>query len=75
MRPQNIVIALAIIAGSIGLTAVVERPVAPAQQLATIQQVAPAEIDFAALHREASEALDNLRWAQRRRAQTSTAAY
>jgi hypothetical protein len=35
------------------------------------QQVAPAEIDFTVLHRQASDALDNLRRSQQLRAPTS----
>jgi hypothetical protein len=81
MKPQKVVVALAIVAGGVGLTAMVERPVAPVQQAAAIQQVAvvqeaaPPEFDFTALHRQASDALDNLRRAQQRRAQTNAAAY
>jgi hypothetical protein len=79
MRPRNIAIMLAIMAGGVGLAAVAERPVVPVQQAVAIQQTAalrpaaPPEIDFTALHREASDALDNLRRAQQRRAQTSAA--
>ena len=64
MRPRNIVIMIAIMAGGVGLTAVVERPVVAVQQVAAIPQAAPAEFDFTALHRQASDALDNLRRAQ-----------
>jgi hypothetical protein len=79
MRPRNIAIMLAIMACSVGLAAVAERPavtmqqVAAAEQAAAIQQAALPEFDFTALHREASDALDNLRRAQQRRAQTTAA--
>ena len=80
MRPRNIAIMLAIMAGGVGLAAVAERPVVPMQQAAAIQHVAvvreaaaPPEFDFTALHREASDALDKLRRAQQRRTQTSAA--
>ncbi len=73
MRPQNIVIALAVLAGGVGLTAVAERPAAPVRQAIAIQQVALPEFDFTALHRQASEALDNLRRAQQRGTQTGAA--
>ncbi len=69
MKPRNIVIMIAIMAGGVGLTAMVERPV-----VAAIPQAAPAEFDFTALHRQASDALDNLRRAQQNRASTTTAA-
>jgi hypothetical protein len=79
MRPRNIAIMLAVMAGGVGLAAVAERPAVSVQQAVAAQQVAvgqgaaPAEFDFTALHREASDALDNLRLAQQRRAQTSAA--
>jgi hypothetical protein len=79
MRPRNIAIMLAIMAGGVGLAAVAERPVAPAQQAVAVQQppaiqeAALPEFDFTALHRQASDALDNLRRAQQRRAHTSAA--
>ncbi len=79
MRPRNIAIMLAIMAGGVGLAAVAERPVfavqqaVAVQQTTTIQQAALPEFDFTALHRQASDALDNLRRAQLRRAQTSAA--
>jgi len=79
MRPRNIAIMLAVMAGGAGLAAVAERPVAFVQQAVAVQQVAvgqemaPAEFDFTALHRQASDALDNLRRAQQRRAQASAA--
>jgi hypothetical protein len=69
MKPQNIVIALALITGAAGLSAVAEWRAAP------VEQVAPAEIDFTALHRQASDALDNLRRSQQSRATTGTAAF
>ena len=61
---------LAIMAGGVGLSAVAEWPGASRRR---IEQAAPAEIDFTALHRQASDALDNLRRSQQRRAQTSAA--
>ena len=61
MKPQNIVIALVIIAAGASLSAVAEWPAL------SEQQVAPAEFDFTALHRQASDALDNLRRSQQRR--------
>jgi hypothetical protein len=79
MRPRNFAIMLAVMAGGAGLAAVAERPVAFVQQAVAVQQVAvgqetaPAEFDFTALHRQASDALDNLRRAQQRRAQASAA--
>jgi hypothetical protein len=54
--------------GGASLSAVAEWPVV------SERQVAPAEIIFTALHRWASEALDNLRRSQQRRASTSGAA-
>ena len=62
MKPQNIVIALVIIAAGASLSAVAQWPAL------SERQVAPAEIDFTALHRQASDALDNLRRSQQRRA-------
>ena len=77
MRPRNIAIMLAVMAGGVGLAAVAERPVVAVQQAVAAsewpRQAAPAEFDFTALHRQASDALDNLRRAQQRRAQTSAA--
>jgi len=69
MKPQNIVIALVLIAGVASLSAAAQWP------LARVQQMAPAEIDFTALHQQASDALDNLRRSQQRRASTSIAAF
>ncbi len=69
MKPQNIVIGLALITGAAGLSAVPEWRPAP------VQQVAPAEFDFTALHRQANEALENLRRSQQSRATTGTAAF
>ena len=69
MKPQNIVIALLLIAGGVSLSAVAEWPAISEQQLA------PAEIDFTVLHRQASDALDNLRRAQQRQAPTSPAIF
>ncbi len=65
MKPQNIVIAIVLIAGVASLSAAAQWPLAP------VQQMAPAEIDFAALHQQASDALDNLRRSQQRRASDS----
>ena len=65
MKPQNIVIALVLIAGGISLSAVAQWPAI------SEQQVAPAEIDFTVLRRQASDALDNLRRSQQLRAPTS----
>lgn len=65
MKPQNIVIAIVLIAGVASLSAAAQWP------LASVQQMAPAEIDFAALHQQASDALDNLRRSQQRRASDS----
>jgi hypothetical protein len=65
MKPQNIVIALVLIAGGISLSAVAQWPAI------SEQQAAPAEIDFTVLHRQASDALDNLRRSQQLRAPTS----
>jgi hypothetical protein len=67
MRPQNVAIALVVIAAGISLTAVVEKPVTAERP------VAMADIDFTALHRQASDALDNLRRAQQRGVQTGAA--
>ena len=69
MKPQNIVIALVLIAGGISLSAVAQWPAI------SEQQAAPAEIDFTVLHRQASDALDNLRRSQQLRAPTSPAAF
>jgi hypothetical protein len=55
MKPQNIVIALVLTADGASLSAVAEWPVI------SERQVAPAEFDFTAMHRQASDALDNLR--------------
>ena len=69
MRPQNIVIALVLIAGAASLSAVAQWPAI------SEQQAAPAEIDFTVLHRQASDALDNLRRSQQLRAPTSPAVF
>jgi hypothetical protein len=61
MKPQNIVIALTLIAGSAALSAVAEWPATPEQQ------AAPAEYDFTALRQQASDALTALRQSQERR--------
>ena len=58
MQQQNFVIALVLIAAGASLSVAAEWPALP------VQQVAPAEIDFAALHQQASDALDNLRRSQ-----------
>ena len=58
VKPQIVVIALVLIAGGASLTAVPQRPAI------SEQQAAATEIDFAALHRQASDALDNLRSSQ-----------
>jgi hypothetical protein len=55
MKPQNVAIALVLIAGGVSLTVVAERPVIAEQPAAV------AEIDFTALHRQASDALESLR--------------
>ena len=69
MKPQNIVIGIALITGVAGLSAVPEwRPV-------PVEQVAPAEFDFTALHRQANDALDNLRRSQQSRASTGVAVF
>jgi len=65
MKPHNIVIALVLIAGAASLPAAAQWPVPP------VQQMAPAEIDFTALHQQASDALDNLRRSQQRGASDS----
>ncbi len=52
---QIIVIALTLAAGGAGLSAMSERP------LTAERSMAVAEPDFAALHRQASDALDDLR--------------
>ena len=69
MKPQNIVIALVLIAGGISLSAMAQWPAI------SEQQAAPAEIDFTVLHRQASDALDNLRRSQQLRAPTSPAVF
>lgn len=69
MKPQNIVIALALIAGGISLSALAQWPAI------SEQQVAPAEFDFTVLHRQASDALENLRRSQQRQAQMSPAVF
>ena len=69
MKPQNIVIGLLIIAVGISLSAVAQWPAI------SEQQVAPAEFDFTVLHRQASDALENLRRSQQRQAQMSPAVY
>ena len=69
MKPQNVAIALVVIAGGVSLTAVAERPVIAEQP------VAMAEIDFTALHRQASDALDNLRRSPQTRALAAPAAF
>jgi hypothetical protein len=63
------IIALALIAAGASLAAISERP------LTFERRVAVAEFDFTALHRQASEALDNLRLSQQRRASTSPAVF
>jgi hypothetical protein len=68
--PQLVALALVLIAAGASLSAVAERPAT------SEQQVAAAEIDFAALRRQASDALENLRRAQeRRQAPTGPAAF
>ena len=69
MKPQNIVIALVLIAGAASLSAEAQWPAI------SEQQAAPAEFDFTVLHRQASDALDNLRRSQQRLAPTSPAAF
>jgi hypothetical protein len=69
MKPQNIAIALVVIAGGVGLSMVAERPVIAERP------VAMADIDFSALHRQASDALDNLRRSQQQRTPTSPATF
>ena len=70
MKPQTVVIALVLIAGGAALSAVSERPVTSQPQMAV------AEFDFTALHRQANDALDNLRQMQDRHpASTSPAAF
>ena len=69
MKPQNIVIALTLIAGAASLSAVAQWPAI------SEQQAAPAEFDFTVLHRQASDALDNLRQSQKRQAQMSPAVF
>ena len=69
MKPQNIVIGLLIIAGGISLSAMAQWPAI------SEQQVAPAELDFTVLHRQASDALENLRRSQQRQAQMSPAVF
>jgi hypothetical protein len=58
-----------LIAGVASLSAAAQWPLAP------VQQMAPAEIDFTALHQQASDALDNLRRSQQRRAPTDAAVF
>jgi hypothetical protein len=69
MKPQNIVIALVLIAGAASLSAVAQWPAI------SEQQAAPVEFDFTVLHRQASDALDNLRRSQQRQAQMSPAVF
>ena len=70
VKAQIIVIALVLIAGGAGLSAVPQWPAI------SKQQVAAAEIDFTVLHRQASDALDNLRRSQEsRRVGMSSAAF
>jgi hypothetical protein len=69
MKPQNVAIALVVIAGGVSLTAVAERPVIAKQP------VAMAEIDFTALHRQASDALESLRRSQQLHALTVPASF
>jgi hypothetical protein len=69
MKPQNIVIALALIAGVASLSAVTQWPAI------SEQQAAPAEFDFTLLHRQASDALDSLRRSQQHQAQMSPAVF
>jgi hypothetical protein len=59
--PQIVALALVLIAAGASLSAVSERP------MTAERRVAAAEFDFTALHRQASDALDNLRRAQERR--------
>jgi hypothetical protein len=64
------IVALVLIAAGASLAAVSQRP------QTSERHVAAAEVDFTALHRQASEALDNLRYLQERRhAPTSPAAF
>ena len=64
------IVALVLIAAGASLSVVSERPVT------SERQVAAADIDFTALRRQASDALDNLRRAQERReALTGLAAF
>jgi hypothetical protein len=69
MKTQNIVIAAIAIAGGLGLSVVTERP------LVAEKPVAIADIDFTALHRQANEALDRLRQADRRQTPVSPVAF
>ena len=69
MKPQNIVIALVIVAAGAGLSALAEWPAVAERP------VVPAEIDFTMLHRQANDGLDNLRRSQRHLASTSVAAF
>jgi hypothetical protein len=69
MKPQNFVIALVLIAGGVSLSALAQWPAI------SEQQVAPAEFDFTMLHRQASDALDNLRRSQQHQAPTSPAVF
>jgi len=68
MKPQNIAIALVVIAAGVSLSVGTERPIIAERPVAT------ADIDLAALHRQASDALDKLR-SQQRHALTSPVAF
>jgi hypothetical protein len=59
MKTQNIVIAAIVIAGGMSLSVVTKRPVIAEPP------VAMADIDFTVLRRQANEALDKLRQADR----------
>jgi hypothetical protein len=61
MKPQIIAIALALVAAGASLSAMSGRLITPERQ------VAAAEFDFKTLHRQANDALDNLRVLQERR--------
>ena len=69
MKPQYIVIALMLIAGGASLSVLAQWPAL------SERQVAPAEIDFTVLHRQASDALDNPRQSQQRQAQMRPAVF
>jgi hypothetical protein len=69
MKPQNIAIALVVIAAGVSLSVVTERPVVAERP------VAMADVDFTALRRQASDALDNLRLSQQHHALTSPVAF